>query len=294
MINQFLKINLKCPISRARLELSERGDRLLSSTGKSYDIVDGIPIMLTDEVLSQEFDYVRHYAIDADLFDYFEQRTGGTEHDERRVRENVIRMIDSRVHTILDAGCGKAWLAKEMTTQSKHVVSLDVSINNPRKALQLYPSQFHSAVVADACRLPFDDSTFDCVVSSEVIEHSPAPQNMIEELIRVLNPGGKLIVTTPYKENLRYSLCIHCNEKTPINSHIHSFDEIKLRQFSGESGTDFSWSTFGNKALMHIRMHVFLNLLPFGLWKLVDGLFNIIIRKPAHIIAVFNKKGIME
>ncbi|MBT8228697.1 MAG: methyltransferase domain-containing protein, partial [Bacteroidia bacterium] len=45
--------------------------------------------------------------------------------------------------------------------------------------------------------LPFEEGTFDIVVSSEVIEHVPDPLKAITEMHRVLKPGGILVLTTP-------------------------------------------------------------------------------------------------
>lgn len=46
-------------------------------------------------------------------------------------------------------------------------------------------------------RLPFATRSLDLVVASEVIEHMPEPSRVIEEIARVLKPGGQLILTMP-------------------------------------------------------------------------------------------------
>lgn len=50
-------------------------------------------------------------------------------------------------------------------------------------------------VVANAHSLPFDDASFDCVVSSEMLEHDDAFWLSMSEMGRVLKPGGALILT---------------------------------------------------------------------------------------------------
>jgi 2-polyprenyl-3-methyl-5-hydroxy-6-metoxy-1,4-benzoquinol methylase len=230
--------------------------------------------------------------LDSELFDYFEQRTGGTEHDERRVREYILSKIPATAETVLDVGCGRGWIAKELIDKKDFICSLDISYTNPDKVLDAYPGENHSAVVADALHLPFRDNAFDCVVASEVVEHIETPELFIKELFRCVKPGGKLIITTPYKEKIQYYLCIHCNKPTPVNTHLHSFDENKLRELYNEDDlADFRWIAFGNKALLHLRMHVFLKYLPFGLWKLIDSLANLFINKRAHILAEYIKSN---
>jgi len=49
----------------------------------------------------------------------------------------------------------------------------------------------------DACELPFSTNTFDLVISSECIEHTPDPIGAIREMCRVCRPGGRVCITTP-------------------------------------------------------------------------------------------------
>lgn len=54
------------------------------------------------------------------------------------------------------------------------------------------------AVVTDAQRLGLADESFDVVLCTEVLEHLPEPQAAIDEMFRVLKPGGTLILTTRF------------------------------------------------------------------------------------------------
>jgi len=238
------------------------------------------------------FNYIDHYKKDAVEFDYFEERKGATEHDERRVREFIISKVPKDVNSILDVGCGNGWAAKEFLSQGKKVSSLDISLTNPSKAKQLYQSQNHFGIVADSFHLPFNNESFDCVIASEIIEHVVYPVDFIKESLRVVKRGGHLIITTPYKEKLIYYLCIHCNQKTPANAHIHSFDEKKLDSlYSGNDLESFSFVTFGNKALIFLRTYVILQYFPLWLWKIKDRIANFFINRPVHIICIYNKKS---
>ena len=238
-----------------------------------------------------DFNYIEHYKKDAVEFDYFEERKGATEHDERRVREYIISKIPKGVNSILDVGCGKGWVAKEFLPKGKTVVSLDISVTNPSIVKKLYSNPKHFAIAADSFHLPFNNESFDCVIASEIIEHVFDPEGFVKELFRVVKKGGSLIITTPYKEKIVYYLCIHCNQKTPANAHIHSFDEKKLESlYSGNDFESFEYETFGNKILLFLRTYVILQFFPLWLWKLKDKFFNWIIKKPAHIICVYKKR----
>jgi SAM-dependent methyltransferase len=237
------------------------------------------------------FNYIDHYKKDAVEFDYFEERTGATEHDERRVREYILSKVPKNVNSILDVGCGKGWVAKEFLPKGKRVFSLDISVTNPAIVNKLYSNKNHFGIAADSFYLPFNDETFDCVVASEIIEHVFDPAGFVKELFRVVTKGGSLIITTPYKEKLIYYLCIHCNKKTPANAHLHSFDENKLESLYSESDLEsFKYIIFGNKILLFLRTYVILRFFPFWLWKLKDKFANLIYNKPVHIICLFKKR----
>jgi SAM-dependent methyltransferase len=238
-----------------------------------------------------DFNYIDHYKKDAVEFDYFEERTGATEHDERRVREYILSKVPKNVNSILDVGCGKGWVAKEFLPKGKRVFSLDISVTNPAIVNKLYSNKNHFGIAADSFYLPFNDESFDCVVASEIIEHVFDPAGFVKELFRVVTKGGSLIITTPYKEKLIYYLCIHCNKKTPANAHLHSFDENKLESLYSESDLEsFKYVTFGNKILLFLRTYVILRFFPFWLWKLKDKFANLIYNKPVHIICVYKKR----
>ncbi len=239
-----------------------------------------------------KFNYKEHYQKDAVEFDYFEERTKATAHEERRVREYVISKVPGYTKSILDVGCGRAWVAENFLKKNVQVFSLDISITNPLKAIKKYPDTNHFGIAADSFTLPFSDSSFDCVIASEIIEHVVDPEKFVKELLRVVKKKGCLIISTPYKEKIQYYLCIHCNQLTPVNAHLHSFDENKLQSFSNNKETEFNFYTFGNKALTYFLTYVILKYFPFFLWKLKDSFANLLYPKPLHIIAVYKNKEI--
>jgi SAM-dependent methyltransferase len=53
-------------------------------------------------------------------------------------------------------------------------------------------------VVSDAHSLAFRDRSFDVVLATEILEHLPEPQRAIDEMLRVLRPGGTVLLTTRF------------------------------------------------------------------------------------------------
>jgi SAM-dependent methyltransferase len=91
---------------------------------------------------------------------------------------------------VLDVGCGSSRILSALPPGS---VGLDILARKLR-----YARRFGRALVhASAARLPFADGVFPCVVCSQVIEHVPRETPVLEELCRVLAPGGRLVLGTP-------------------------------------------------------------------------------------------------
>lgn len=233
-------------------------------------------------------DHIDHYRLDGELFDYFDEGTGATRDFELRLRKYILSLCDVRPgDRILDLGSGSGWIAKELTPKSVRVISVDLSQKNLARVRIGLRQGLADFVLADAYHLPFRDGSFDLIVASEVLEHLNSPVTGLQELQRVLLPKGKVVATTPYKEKIQYYLCIHCNKKTPANAHLHSFDEPSLTSlFRSQNFGRIRFQKLGNKFFLFARVYYLLRFLPFGMWKALDRLANLIIPKPAHIAAI--------
>lgn len=58
-------------------------------------------------------------------------------------------------------------------------------------------------VKADICNLPFKDNQFDFIICNHVLEHIPDDTKAMEEIYRVLAPGGTAVLQVPYKADLQ-------------------------------------------------------------------------------------------
>lgn len=270
------------------LQAGPSGDALVNPSGQGrYPIINNVPVMLPYRAAPAEaFDYAAHYQVDAEAFDYFAaHEQADARHENRRLREVIIRQVPPGVQNILDVGCGSAWVAGHFCPKGIVVYSMDISTVNPVKALELYPFKHHFGIVADVFALPFPEGTFDCIIASEIIEHVPDPRGFLLHLLKVLRPGGVLIVTTPYNEKITYTLCIHCNQPTPLNAHLHSFTAGKLKSMLPASPvTSAKTTTFCNKVLIRLQTHILLQYLPFTIWRLLDRITNKLWYKPNRLL----------
>jgi SAM-dependent methyltransferase len=103
---------------------------------------------------------------------------------------------DVRGLRVLEIGCGAGAFAKYLAGQGAEVTAADFSPSAVELASQL-AGPLVRTLVADIQNLPFDDESFDLVVSLETLEHVPNPDQGLSELVRVTRIGGRLIVTTP-------------------------------------------------------------------------------------------------
>jgi SAM-dependent methyltransferase len=94
---------------------------------------------------------------------------------------------------ILDTGCGVGMYVRAFRRFSDEVYGIDVDADKIAEASQELPN----LQVAPAESLPFEDSFFDVVLSHEVWEHVNDDRAAAREAVRVLRPGGRLVVFVP-------------------------------------------------------------------------------------------------
>ena len=107
---------------------------------------------------------------------------------EARVRRYV-----GSTTVLLDLGCGRGGLIEKLGPQ----VAWPVGIDSDRLSLQAHRSPLTRRSCARAEALPFAANTFDVVVSSWLLEHLAQPQRVLNEVARVLRPGGHFVTLTP-------------------------------------------------------------------------------------------------
>jgi SAM-dependent methyltransferase len=114
-------------------------------------------------------------------------------------------MAGSRIGRALSGKLTRVTLDRFIAAHASSGRTLDIGAQNSpyaalfpnRIALDIKPGR-GVAVIGDAQALGIGSETFDAIVCTEVLEHLPEPRRAIDEMFRVLRPGGSLLLTTRF------------------------------------------------------------------------------------------------
>lgn len=95
---------------------------------------------------------------------------------------------------VLDAGCGAGAALKPAAAVARKVVGIDISPGMVERAREAVPEA--QVLVGDAAALPFDDASFDVVLSAFTVFFFDEPTDALREWARVLEPAGRIAMTT--------------------------------------------------------------------------------------------------
>ena len=119
---------------------------------------------------------------------------------------------------VLDVGAGSGALINLIP----NAIGLDLAPKHPK------------IIEGDISNMPFRDDSFDTIFATEILEHldDETLNKGLDEIYRVLRGGGHLIITVPYKEDLRQNMvvCPKCGAKFHRVGHMQVFDEERMRE----------------------------------------------------------------
>lgn len=150
------------------------------------------------------------------------------------VYHDVARRIFGNV---LEIGTGTGYGLEVIAPHAKHFVSIDKKM--PRIGVK--KAENTELMEAKVPPIPFDDASFDCVVSFQCIEHIKDDKSFVREVRRVLRPGGMFFVSTP---NILMSL-------TRNPWHVREYTAKELRELLERDFSSVeSLGVFGNETVM--------------------------------------------
>ncbi|MEA2434630.1 MAG: hypothetical protein QOG54_2087 [Actinomycetota bacterium] len=139
---------------------------------------------------------------------------------------------------VLDLGCGEGRHTYEALRRGAHVVGvdLDARVLPDVRAMcvgmaiegEADPRQTAAFARGDATKLPFKSGSFDRIIVSEVLEHIPSDERAMQEIARILKPGGLAAVSVPrfWPERVCWALSddYHSNE----GGHVRIYRRTEL------------------------------------------------------------------
>lgn len=116
-------------------------------------------------------------------------------HYERLKR--ILQLFEES-NKVLDIGCDGGYYTSLLAKKSKLTIGVDYSPSLLGQAMMSYKGGDRlEFVLMDALHLGFADRSFDAVTSFDVIEHLMNDDEFLDEIYRVLKPGGFILITTP-------------------------------------------------------------------------------------------------
>ncbi len=140
------------------------------------------------------------------------------------IENNTVSLLNKYLKQgdkVLDVGVGTGRLLGKLKGNFKKF-GVDIS----SKYLKLAKSQNIDVCMAFVEELPYSDSSFDLIVTTDVLEHVLDLNTAVKEILRVLKPDGTLIVRVPYKESLKAYM-----QSDYKYVHLRNFDEYSLSLF---------------------------------------------------------------
>lgn len=111
-------------------------------------------------------------------------------------------LAEVRGGTVLEAGCGRGYLARQLTEVADHVTAVDIVL-----PADLPGHDRLTFEPADVESLPYPDKSFDSVVCTHTLEHVQDIQTALSELRRVARE--RVIVVVPRERPYRFSFNLH-------------------------------------------------------------------------------------
>ncbi|MBB5911792.1 SAM-dependent methyltransferase [Nocardia transvalensis] len=131
--------------------------------------------------------------------------------------------------TVLEAGSGEGYGANMIADVAARVTGLDYDVSAVEHVRVAYPRV--EMVQGNLAALPFEDASVDVVVNFQVIEHLWDQAQFLRECLRVLRPGGELLISTPNR------ITFSPGRDTPLNPfHTRELNAAELSELLVEAG----------------------------------------------------------
>jgi SAM-dependent methyltransferase len=201
-VNEQLRSLLRCPDCESPVAAVE--GELVCTANHRYPVVEGIPVLLRPELLATDPQYERQR-------EYFDAEFAGYgEYKLDRWRVGYLRRLEAADALggdgapLVDVGVGgSGYTVIEAARAGRPAVGCDLSLEGLRVAKRFADAEGVADRVLFVCcsaeALPLASQSFDVALAIAVLEHLPDDGAALDELARVLRPGGRGWVTVPHE-----------------------------------------------------------------------------------------------
>lgn len=118
--------------------------------------------------------------------------------------DRIIKLVDLPISgSILDAGGGTGRISQQLVGMASSIVVVDYSLGMLRQASGKNGLQ---TVCAQTEKIPFPTSSFDRIIMVDAFHHVINQSNTLQELWRVVKPGGKIVIEEPDVRNFKVKI----------------------------------------------------------------------------------------
>lgn len=151
--------------------------------------------------------------------------------------EHVLSLLDRArvqgVETVVEIGCGDGSVLGELARRGVGASRVGMDISSSAVAIASGQSGVTSARQFDGSRIPAADGAYDLVLATHVLEHVPAPEPLVGELLRVARRA--LVIEVPLERNLS-ARRPGARAASEAAGHLHRFDRAAIRRMLSDSG----------------------------------------------------------
>lgn len=178
-----------------------------------------------------------------------------------KVPEFILKRLDEIIEDfrpyftsgrLLDIGFGAATLLQVAAGKGWQTFGAEVSKPAIEHARRLGFEVFHGELQ----QANYPENHFDVITASEIIEHCPQPEILLDEVFRILRPGGLFWATTPSAKGLSYQLTGLDWTTISPPEHLQLFSKKGVCRMLKKSGfSHFNVQTFGFNPLEVINTY---------------------------------------
>lgn len=184
---------------------------------------------------------------------------------------------------VLEIGTGSGYGVELLAPKCDRFITVDKSV--PEGFSQHEKAEFYKMEVPP---LEFENNSFDCVVSFQVIEHVKDDISLVREVARVLRPDGRFILTTP---NAPMSLT-----RNPWHVREYNADEL-MNLLACDFSKVEAYGVVGNKKVMEYyrkNKKSVERITRFDILDLQHRLPRQLLQKPYDILNRLNRKSLLR